>query len=42
MVEPHEAASEFHEGDEVLLVRREGNTFYATALAERRLSPTVN
>ena len=42
MVEPHEATSELHEGDEVLLVRREGNQFYATALAERRLSPTVN
>ncbi len=40
MVEPHEEASEIHAGDEVLLVRREGNTFYATALAERRLSPT--
>ena len=40
MVEPHEAASELYEGDEVLLVRREGNQFYATALAERRLSPT--
>ena len=40
MVEPHEAASEIHAGDEVLLVRREGNQFYATALAERRLSPT--
>ncbi|MBX7491825.1 YqiJ family protein [Qipengyuania sp. 1NDW9] len=42
MVEPHEESSELHEGDEVLLVRREGNQFYATALAERRLSPTVN
>lgn len=42
MVEPHEASSEMHAGDEVLLVRREGNIFYATALAERRLSPTVN
>lgn len=42
MVEPHEASSELHAGDEVLLVRREGNQFYATALAERRLSPTVN
>ena len=41
MVEPHGAASELHEGDEVLLVRREGNQFYATALAERRLSPTA-
>ena len=40
MVEPHEETSELHAGDEVLLVRREGNTFYATALAERRLSPT--
>ncbi|PZT89447.1 MAG: hypothetical protein DI637_06140 [Citromicrobium sp.] len=42
MVEPHEASSEMRAGDEVLLVRREGNIFYATALAERRLSPTVN
>ena len=42
MVEPHEEASEIHAGDEVLLVRREGNQFYATALAERRLSPTMN
>ncbi|WP_435199623.1 YqiJ family protein [Qipengyuania sp. 902] len=40
MVEPHEVSSEIHAGDEVLLVRREGNQFYATALAERRLSPT--
>jgi hypothetical protein len=40
MVEPHEASSELHSGDEVLLVRREGNQFYATALAERRLSPS--
>ena len=40
MVEPHEASSEIHAGDEVLLVRREGGQFYATALAERRLSPT--
>jgi hypothetical protein len=39
MVEPHEATQELHAGDEVLLVRREGNQFYATALAERRLSP---
>ena len=42
MVEPHEGASEFHAGDEVLLVRREDNTFYGTALAERRLSPARN
>ena len=40
MVEPHEAASELHAGDTVLLVRREDNRFYGTALAERRLSPT--
>ena len=39
MVEPHEADSELHAGDEILLVRRDGSTFYATALAERRLSP---
>ncbi len=39
MVEPHEQSSELHAGDEVLLVRRENNQFYATALAERRLSP---
>lgn len=39
MVEPHEADSHFLAGDEVLLVRRDGNQFYATALAERRLSP---
>ncbi len=39
MVEPHEADSQIHAGDEALLVRREGETFYATALAERRLSP---
>ncbi|MGE5953513.1 MAG: OB-fold-containig protein [Qipengyuania vulgaris] len=42
MVEPHEGASEFHAGDEVLLVRREDNTFFGTALAERRLSPARN
>lgn len=39
MVEPHETSSQLHAGDEVLLVRREGHQFYATALAERRLSP---
>lgn len=41
MVEPHEDASEMLEGDEVLLVRREGQTFYGTATSERRLSPTA-
>ena len=39
MVEPHEQASELHAGDEVLLVRRDNGTFFATAIAERRLSP---
>ena len=39
MVEPHEQSSELHSGDEVLLVRREKDQFYATAVAERRLSP---
>lgn len=39
MLEPHEDASTIHEGDEVLLVRREGNTFYGVPLAERKLAP---
>jgi hypothetical protein len=39
MVEPHEAGAEITEGEEVLLVRREGQLFYAMPLAERRLSP---
>lgn len=39
MVEPHEDASEMGEGDEVLLVRREGQTFFAVPLAERKLAP---
>ena len=39
MVEPHEAGSEIHEGDEVLLVRRENETFYGVPLQERRLAP---
>ena len=39
MAEPHEGACEFHAGDEILLVRREGTVFFGTALAERRLSP---
>ncbi|KRA84580.1 OB-fold-containig protein [Altererythrobacter sp. Root672] len=39
MVEPHEAGSEMLEGDELLLVRRENETFYGVALQERRLSP---
>lgn len=40
MVEPHEDASEMLEGDEVLLVRREGRRFFGVPLANRRLSPT--
>ena len=39
MLEPHEDASIIHEGDEVLLVRREGNTFFGVPLAERKLAP---
>ncbi|MFB0611095.1 OB-fold-containig protein [Aurantiacibacter poecillastricola] len=39
MLEPHEDASTIHEGDEVLLVRREGNTFFGVPLAERKLAP---
>jgi hypothetical protein len=38
MVEPHESGSEILEGDEVLLVRRENETFYGVPLQERRLS----
>ena len=39
MVEPHEASDEILEGDEVLLVRREGEVFYGVPLAERKLAP---
>ena len=39
MIEPHEDASEMLEGDEVLLVRRDGQTFFAVPVAERRLAP---
>ena len=39
MVEPHEQGSEMLEGDEMLLVRREGETFFGVALAERKLGP---
>lgn len=42
MVEPHEDASEIPAGDEVLLVRREGNTFFGVPLAERKLAPLGN
>ncbi len=39
MVEPHEDASVIPAGDQVLLVRREGQTFFGVPLAERRLAP---
>lgn len=39
MVEPHEAGSEMLEGDELLIVRREGQTFFAVPLTERKLAP---
>lgn len=39
MVEPHEQSSEIHEGEQVLLVRREGQTFFGVPLAERKLAP---
>ena len=39
MVEPHEPASEMHAGDEVLLVRREGQAFFGLPLSERKLAP---
>jgi len=39
MAEPHEAGSEMLEGDELLLVRREGEIFFGVALAERKLGP---
>jgi len=40
MVEPHEDASVIPAGDEVLLVRREGETFFGVSLADRSLAPT--
>ena len=39
MVEPHEGASVIPAGDEVLLVRKEGNVFFGVPLAERKLAP---
>ncbi len=41
MIEPHDSAQVLIQGEEVLLVRREGETFYAVPLAERQLAPTV-
>ncbi|WP_340588043.1 YqiJ family protein [Erythrobacter alti] len=38
MVEPHEDASVIPAGDQVLLVRREGQTFFGVPLADRKLS----
>ncbi|ANU07687.1 YqiJ family protein [Paraurantiacibacter namhicola] len=40
MMEPHEGTGEVGEGQEVLLVRREGQLFYGQPSAERKLSPT--
>ncbi|AKQ41904.2 hypothetical protein CP97_07480 [Aurantiacibacter atlanticus] len=39
MVEPHEDAAVIPAGDQVLLVRREGQTFFGVPLAERKLAP---
>ena len=39
MVEPHEDASVIPAGDQVLLVRRDGQIFYGVPLAERKLAP---
>lgn len=39
MVEPHDAGVQLLEGDALLLVRREGETFYGVPLGERRLEP---
>lgn len=39
MLEPHEDTSEIPTGDEVLIVRREGQTFFGVPLAERKLAP---
>jgi len=39
MVEPHDGSSEIREGEIVLLVRREGETFYGMPLQDRQLAP---
>ena len=39
MVEPHDHTAELREGDEILLVRREGETFFAVEVQDRRLAP---
>lgn len=40
MVEPHDIKEELQAGETVLLVRREGGTFFASRLDEPRLAPT--
>lgn len=40
MVEPHNENEELQAGETVLLVRRDGATFYASRLEEPRLAPT--
>ncbi len=40
MVEPHDQSEELQAGETVLLVRREGATFYASRLTEPRLAPS--
>ena len=39
MVEPHEDDAEIHAGDRIMLVRRDGDLFYATSEDDRRLGP---
>ena len=39
MVEPHDGSAELQEGEEVLLVRREGEVFFAVEVQDRRLAP---
>ncbi|VVT12716.1 OB-fold-containig protein [Erythrobacter sp. EC-HK427] len=39
MVEPHEDGSVIPAGDQVLLVRREGQVFFGVPLADRKLAP---
>lgn len=41
MVEPHDAAQEMQEGETVLLVRREGPTFYAVHYESPLLGPDI-
>ena len=41
MIEPHDTAQALPAGEEVLLVRREDDIFYAVMLADRQLAPTL-